>query len=187
MRKFRPSELEKDFNVLFGQKSTFSVPFWDEDLFSSGISLFFGAFIASIGTEIIAGLFGLEIHLALWEYACLAFFYCLVMDNYKFFRDWGERRRLHKRYIPLVEHTEAYSLLLEGLHARRRGVIEGFEGKKETKKYLVRLWTSAFQEASQLQAPLSTNGSLILDDRPISEQMKGYFTERQLAVEELDS
>ncbi|HSI20870.1 MAG TPA: hypothetical protein VLA04_04210 [Verrucomicrobiae bacterium] len=186
-RKFRPSELETDFDILFGPKSGFNVPFWDGDWFSSGINLFIGACIAWMGTSLLLGLFSVKVEdFPFWVYAIIAFVYCLVMDNKEFVQNWQRRRTLHKKYIPIVEHTEAYALLMEGLEKRHRGVVEGFSNKKETRRHLVKMWKAAFVEASQVGTPFLASGGLQLDERPVAEQMQAYFQERAVALRELE-
>lgn len=184
--KFRPSELEEDFDVLFGSQSRWEWPFWDGDLFSSALSLFFGALIASMLVPFVLSLFGLDVKLELWQYAVMALGYCLIADNYEFVKEWRHRRALIKKYIPAIEHTEAYALLLDGIQSCRRGVLEGLKGKAETRKYLIKMWKAAFVEASRVEQPFLTQGGILLDERPIVEQMKGYFEERQIAIDELN-
>lgn len=186
-RKFRPSELEQDFDLLFGRQSKWQWPFWDGSLFSSVWSLFWGALLASVFVPFFLGVFDLRFHFKMWEYAGMAFFYSLISNNFVFLRDWRRRRSLERKYFPAIEHTEAFALLLEGVERRRQGVLEGFENESETRAFLVKMWRAAFVEASQIETPFLLTGGFALDERPIADQMREYFKERQVATDELDN
>lgn len=182
-KKFSPSQLEKDFDVLFGPQSRITVPFWDGDLLSSALGLFFSALITSVFFALL-GLKGIPFSVVLIIVPVVMFIYY----NWQTILYALQRKKLWKEYGPIVANTTAYHLLEEAVAGSRRGVVAGLKDRKESDKYLLKLWKAAFAEEGRLRTVslLGTAHEEVLDDRPVGDQIKDYFQEREEAVRELN-
>ena len=144
-RRFRAGSLERDFHVLFDEKSMWKWPFKDGGilgtLFSLAITTLFVKLILSAfvnlphGRNTFVAMMGCVF---IWE---------LVRVNWPYLRVARERRRLQKKYFPIVQHTEAFDLLQDAIASRRKGTVAGLGSKEETETNLIRLWKAAFAEA----------------------------------------
>ena len=181
------AELDRAFHV-FDKKAEWQWPFLGDDLVGAVFQLGCSAFLLAIVIGIFTHFPITGKNLAILAAAILI--YRTIRLNASFIANASLRRKYERRYIALVEHTDAYVLLQEALAQRRRGVIKGLGTKKETERALLRLWRLAFAEANQLAVPAGAGaGALVgdpLEERPVSEQIDGYFRARAAAYEELD-
>lgn len=185
-RHYRSGTLERDFHVLFDEGAQWKWPFCGEGIVGTLINLGFTTFFA----KIMIGIFiPLDFHrnefIAL---AALIFAWETVRLNWKCIRDFSLRRRLRTKYLPTVEHTEAYELLEEAIASRKRGEVEGLGTKEETEAGLIRLWKAAFAEADSLAGPQSPVGSLVdpLEALPVGDHIQRYFSERAASYQEIN-
>lgn len=178
--RFTTQELEENFDVLFGKKSGWQWPFWDGDLFGTGISLFLAALLSKFLVKVVT-----PYEIDLWTAAGIAVVFELFRLNGGFVLEHRRRRRLEKKYLPHVEHTDAYQLLVEAIYRRRRGVVPGLANRKESRQYLLRLWKAAFAEADKLALPSKPSRGDPLVEEPVGEQIKHYLDEREEGYNEL--
>jgi len=188
-KRFGKGELDRAFHVLFDKQAHWQWPFLGDDLsdvvLDLGCSAFWLALIIGIFTKFSMN----PRNLVFLAIAILI--YRTVRLNSTFIANAQIRRRYRRRYISVVEHTDAYALLEEALDQRRKGVVRGLGSKKETEEALLRLWRTAFAEADKLALVTTSGADLLtgdpLDERPISDQIQQYMRSRTEAYEELDS
>lgn len=178
--------MEKDFHVLFDESAKWQWPFLGEGLIGTIISLGINTFLASI----FIGVF-FHFHLDHNEFAALAggiFAWETVRLNWRCIRDASLRQRLRRKYLPAIEHTEAFELLEEAIASRKKGVVEGLGAKEETEAGLIRLWKAAFAEAESLSTPQSPTLVLAdpLDAEPVGKHINRYFEERSASYQEIN-
>jgi|GEM_PF-6681860 len=184
-RRFHRGVLERDFEVLYGPKAHWIWPFYEGDLFGTLVNIGISTFMVSL----LVGLF-VHINFDQTKYIALGvivFLWELVRLNWTFLREQRLREQLRKKYIPIIEHTEAYWLLEGAIELRKRGIIDGYESKQATELDLKRLWLAAFAETETLNTPLTASGVLgdPLKSEPVKDQIGRYFQERSVAYEEL--
>lgn len=184
-RQYRSGTLEKDFHVLFDESAKWQWPFVGDGLIGAIISLGIYTFLASI---FIGVFFHFELHRN--EFAGLAGV-VFLWETLRLNRQWiGQarlRQKLRRKYLPSIEHTEAYELLEEAIASRKKGVVDGLGAKEETEAGLIRLWKAAFAEADSLSTPHSPTGVLEdpINPQPIGDHINRYFAERAASYQEI--
>lgn len=183
--RLRASALERDFHILYGTTSRFQIPFYDGSIFGTIVSLGITTMMASwamswfLKTDLgDRGLVALAVVIFLFEFCRM---------NWEFLTLAGKRTQLRRKYLPMIEHTEAYELLEDAVALRRRGEVPGLGDAGATEAELLRLWKAAFAEADALAAQPGPTGLSIdpINNAPVGDQIKRYFEERAASYEEL--
>lgn len=115
-------------------------------------------------------------------FACLAVYWVLEFIHGSKDLRTVQRQHFERKYLHLVEDTDAYNLLLEAVQQREKGIVEGLGDKKATEEYLCELWITAFTEVCLLETRPEV---MIPKEKPIGEKIVTHLQDRKEAEEEL--
>ncbi len=188
-RKFTQTELEEAFPVLFGEVTkTFhnnaQIDNWPRALWLFSSIMMFAAFLIYL-TIVLT-----KPNADIWDVVLVNGTGILTVSSFFLFlfgdEDTSSKHYLERKYLHLVEDTEAYDLLLEALNNRKKGVVRGLGGKKKTEEYLRKLWITAFDEARLLVAEpiLGKPAEQPIADR-VREHLQLHDQAREQAIDEV--